>query len=93
VIAVYRAYESDRHGKYSYLLGVRVDAAQQPAENLRLRIVEDGDYLCGQVTPQAVVDLWQHVWTLEDTGDLARAYRTDFESYTAHGVQLYVGVL
>jgi predicted transcriptional regulator YdeE len=96
LIAVYSAYESDRDGKYSYLLGVEVDAAQQAAEHLRLRIVEEGDYLClkheGQVTPQAVVDLWQQVWTLEDRGELARAYRTDFETYTAHGMELYVGV-
>ena len=60
------------------------------------RIVVPGSYLhlefAGEVSPEAVMNLWRHVWELEHLGKIARAYNTDFEMYGQNGFELYVGL-
>lgn len=95
-IAVYSQYASDKDGEYSYMLGVEVGHDETLPLQFSKRTTEDGDYLClkgdGPITPDLVTSLWRQIWMLEETGQLARAYRTDFEIYTPGGLELYVGV-
>jgi predicted transcriptional regulator YdeE len=95
-IAVYSQYEADKDGEYSYMLGTEVGLDETLPLQLSKRTTEEGQYFClkseGPVTPTLVVDLWRQIWKLEETGQLARAYRTDFEIYKRNGMELYVGV-
>jgi predicted transcriptional regulator YdeE len=90
IVAVYSEYESDKDGAYNYLLGTKTEPERAH------RTVEEGEYILlqfeGPVTPAAVVGLWQQVWELERTGEIQRAYRTDFELYGDTGLELYVGI-
>jgi predicted transcriptional regulator YdeE len=95
-VAVYSEYATDKDGEYSYMLGVEIGHDETVPLQFSRRDSEEGDYLClqseGPVTPQLVASLWRQIWTLEATGKLPRAYRTDFEIYRGNGVELYVGV-
>jgi predicted transcriptional regulator YdeE len=94
-VAVYSGYQCDKDGEYDYMLGVTESSGAHSA-GVTSRTVEAGDYLRlkhdAPATPEAVVELWKQIWELERTGRLARAYRTDYEIYTPHGFELYVGV-
>jgi predicted transcriptional regulator YdeE len=95
-VAVYSDYASDKNGEYSYLLGYEIGHNETLPLQYSKRTTAEGDYAClksdGPVTPQLVQDLWRQVWDLEASGQLARAYRTDFEIYKGNGIELYIGV-
>ena len=95
-VAIYSEYANGKDGEYSYMLGVEIGHDETVPLQFSRRDSEEGDYLClqseGPVTPQLVASLWRQIWTLEATGKLPRAYRTDFEIYRGNGVELYVGV-
>ena len=95
-VAVYSQYATDKDGEYSYLLGAEISHDETLPLQLSKRTTEEGNYVClksdGPITPQLVVGLWRQIWALEEAGELARAYRTDFEIYKGNGIELYVGV-
>ena len=95
-IAVYSDYVSGKSGEYSYLLGVEFSHDDTLPLQFAKRTTKEGHYLClkseGPITPQVVSGLWRQIWALEESGQLARAYQTDFEIHTANGLELYVGV-
>ena len=96
VVAVYSSYASDKDGEYNYLLGRKMGEDETVPREMTHRIVVPGTYLylefAGTVSPEAVMNLWRHVWELEHGGEIARAYQTDFEVYGPNGFELYVGV-
>ncbi len=104
IVALYTDYDSDKDGPYTYLLGAKVSSAKGLPAGLTSRAVASGNYAMftaqGGPSPQAIVDLWKHIWSLEKPGPLHRAYKTDFEVYYgaldpdpshAH-VDVYVGL-
>ena len=95
-VAVYSEYATDKDGEYSYMLGVEIGHNETLPLQFSKRTTEEGDYVClkseGPATPELVVGLWRQIWTFEEAGQLVRAYRTDFEIYTANGLELYVGI-
>jgi len=95
-VAVYSEYASDKDGEYSYMLGVETGFNDTVPLQFSRRDTQEGDYLClkseGPVTPELVVGLWRQIWALEESGELSRAYETDFEIYKENGLELYVGV-
>ncbi len=96
IVVVYSEYASDKDGEYSYLLGTKLDKDEILPREQANRQVQAGQYLrldfAGSVSPEATVGLWSQVWDLEREGKLQRAYKTDFEIYSGHGFELYVGV-
>jgi predicted transcriptional regulator YdeE len=102
--ALYTNYKSDHNGPYTYFLGAKVSSAANVPGGMVLRKVPFGTYamFTGSGVPAAnvVLKLWQHVWELEATHQIDRAYKTDFEVH--HGVDenrdpggridLYVGL-
>ena len=95
-VAVYSEYSSNKDGEYNYMLGSEIGFNETVPLQFSRRDTEEGDYLClkteGPVTPELVVGLWRQIWALEESGELARAYRTDFELYKGNGLELNVGV-
>ena len=94
-IAVYSNYASDKDGEYDYLLGTRT-AGETTAAGLVERQIAAGQYVVlsfqGATTPEAIIGLWMQIWSAETSGQIKRSYKTDFEIYSASGVQLFVGV-
>ena len=95
-VAVYSEYATDKDGEYNYLLGVEISHNETLPLQLSKRTTKGGNYIClrgeGPATPELVVGLWRQIWTLEEAGQLVRAYQTDFEIYNATGLALYVGI-
>jgi predicted transcriptional regulator YdeE len=95
-VAVYSEYATDKDGEYSYMLGVEISHNETLSLQFSKRTTEGGNYVClkteGPGTPELVVGLWRQIWALEEAGQLVRAYHTDFEIYTAKGLELYVGI-
>jgi predicted transcriptional regulator YdeE len=87
IYVVYSNYESDYHGSYDYLIGVRVSSAGKLPADLTAVEIRSGQYAVvtsaqGPVW-QVVPDVWKQIWSLEDKDQLGgkRAYATDFEVY------------
>ncbi len=104
VIALYTNYQSDRNGEYDYVLGVKVPSAGPAPPGMISVEVPAGDYTVLKTgsapPPDAVVGLWQQIWSLEEASRLQRSYRTDFEVHHRSRdnpdrdakAELYVGV-
>jgi predicted transcriptional regulator YdeE len=103
IYAVYMVYESDRKGEYDFVIGARVSNASVVPPGMVARKIPKGRYAVvttakgpvEQVVPQA----WQEVWSLEDSKQLTRTYKADFEIYDQRSrdpqnsqVDLYIGV-
>jgi predicted transcriptional regulator YdeE len=101
ITVVYSAYESDKDGPYTYLLGAKVSSIDKLPAGMSAKKVVTGDYAMftaeGAPPAQLVVALWKQIWSLE-AGRLHRAYKTDFEVYEEHTdpqngrADVYVGV-
>ena len=102
--AVYTNYQTDRNGAYTYFLGAKVSSSQSIPRGMVSRRVPSGEYAtvtgAGVPAVNVVLKLWHRIWDLEDSHQINRAYKTDFEVH--HGidenndpggrVDLYVGV-
>ncbi|MNU78432.1 Bacterial transcription activator, effector binding domain [compost metagenome] len=82
IVCIYTDYESDYTGKYTCLLGLKVNSLEDIPEGLVGREFEVGNYqvfLAKGDLPQAIVDTWQNIWEQDKT--LNRSYTYDFEVY------------
>jgi predicted transcriptional regulator YdeE len=85
ILSLYYDYAGDKNGDYSVLIGVRVThidtllsglvAVKIPAGKAYKFVSQRGQ------SPQVVIDTWQKIWTLEDAGQLPRAYGVDYEQH------------
>ncbi len=85
---VYHNYESDYKGDYTLSVCVREE------NDHNIELVEDEKYAVFPVDhsdDQGVLKMWEHIWKLEDTGKLIRAYTYDYEKYYPNGeVEIYI---
>ncbi len=83
MIALYTDYQSDKNGEYRYVLGAKVSSTRDVPAGMSAYNVPAGEYArfsaADVSSPAVIVGLWQHIWSLEDSGQLPRAYRTDYE--------------
>ncbi|MBV8866163.1 MAG: AraC family transcriptional regulator [Acidobacteriaceae bacterium] len=99
-------YQSDKNGEYTYVLGAKVSSTQHVPAGMTVHEVPAGEYAqfsaAEESSSAVVVGLWQHIWSLEDSGHLARAYKTDYEVHHSSkpgnagnaqaGVDIYIGI-
>ncbi len=82
VYSIYTDYESDYTGKYTCIIGLKVDSIDTIPEGLVGRNFKGGSYqkfvAKGQM-PHAVLESWQEIWKLDK--ELNRKYTADFEVY------------
>ena len=84
IYAIYTDYESDYQGKYTCLIGVKVDSLNEIPNGLLGRSFDGGrfqKFIAKGEMPQAVVEKWQEIWSKDAT--LNRSYTADFEVYGA----------
>ncbi|MEI3607398.1 effector binding domain-containing protein [Pseudogracilibacillus sp. SE30717A] len=87
---VYHGYESDYQGDYSLSVCVKEsdsDDIELPEnENYNVFRVDSSD-------EQGILKAWEHIWKLEEAGELKRAYTYDFEKYYPNGdVEINIAV-
>ena len=101
IIALYTEYESDKDGPYTFVIGARVTALGALPGGMTAKDVQAGDYAVlrtgANPAKDAVVTFWQQIWSLENSHQLRRAYRTDYEVHHfadkgEAAVEIYVGV-
>lgn len=82
IYSIYTDYETNYTGKYTCIIGFKVNSLDKIPENLIGREFEGGQFqkfiAKGQM-PDAVVETWQKIWQKE--GELNRKYEVDFEVY------------
>ncbi|MEM6263397.1 MAG: GyrI-like domain-containing protein [Bacteroidota bacterium] len=82
VYAIYTDYESDFTGKYTAMIGLRVNSLSQVPAGMIGREFTGGTYqkiVAKGAMPRAVVQAWQDIWSKDK--ELSRAYTADFEVY------------
>ncbi len=99
VIVLNTDYQSDKNGEYTYVLGVKVSSTHNVPLGMTIHKVPAGEYAkfsAEEKSPSAVVGVWQRIWSLEESGQLMRAYHTDYEvhhnSQNKASVDVYIGL-
>ena len=87
--AVYTDYTSNYKGDYSYGIALR-----QYDSNSLVCIDKSMRYKVFRVKDKSHLSaLWEHVWELEESGSIRRAYTVDYEHYNVDGtVDVYVAI-
>lgn len=82
IYSIYTDYESDFRGKYTSIIGLKVNSLDQIPDGLIGREFNGGKYqkfiAKGQM-PNAVMESWKEIWTKDK--ELNRKYTADFEIY------------
>ena len=82
IYSIYTDYESNYTGKYTCVIGMKVDSINQIPNGLIGREFKNGKYqkfvAKGQM-PNAIFLTWQEIW--ENDKNLNRKYTADFEVY------------
>lgn len=82
IYAIYTDYESDFTGRYTAIIGLRVNELNNIPDGMVGRTFEGGTYkkfIAEGEMPQAIVKQWQYIW--ENDKKLTRKYTADFEIY------------
>ena len=83
IYAIYTDYESDYTGKYTCVIGQKVDSLEKVPAGLIGREFKGGTYrkfiARGQM-PNAIVEAWKGIWAKDK--ELKRSYTADFEVYS-----------
>jgi len=100
IYAVYTDYESDYTGRYTTIIGQRVNTLENIPDGLTGREIKNKNllkYVAKGEMPMAIVHTWQEIWA--DDATLNRTYRADFEVYGEKAqqgenseVEIYIGV-
>lgn len=79
---IYTDYESDYKGKYTAIIGLKVNTLENIPEGMMGREFTGGNYtkvLVKGLMPDAIIQAWQKVWDADK--ELNRKYTADFEVY------------
>lgn len=100
VYAVYTDYESDYTGKYTTIIGQRVNCLDTIPDGMVGREIKNDrllKYVAKGEMPNAVVEVWKEIWA--NNIALYRTYNADFEVYGAKSrngneseVEIYIGI-
>ncbi len=101
VYSIYTDYESDFTGRYTSIIGFKVNSLDNIPNGLAGREIAGGtfqQFVAKGEMPNAVVEQWQEIW--QKDAELNRAYTADFEVYgkkSQNGgqseVDIYIAVL
>jgi len=82
IYAIYTDYESNFKGKYTTIIGQKVNSLKTiPAACVgrEFQGAKYAKFLAKGVMPNAIVDIWKDIWDRDK--DLRREYSADFEVY------------
>ncbi|MBP7174311.1 MAG: effector binding domain-containing protein [Cloacibacterium sp.] len=82
IYAVYTDYESNYLGKYTTIIGQKVESLDTVPENLMAREFPNENFqkfVAKGEMPNAVVEVWKEIWQKDE--QLGRKYTYDYEIY------------
>ncbi|MFB1003357.1 MAG: GyrI-like domain-containing protein [Bacteroidia bacterium] len=82
IYSIYTDYESDYTGKYTCVIGLKVDSLDKIPNGLIGREFKGGKhqkFVANGQMPNAVIETWQEIWKKDK--ELNRKYTADFEVY------------
>lgn len=82
IYSIYTDYESDFKGKYTSIIGLKVNSIEDIPNGLIGREFKRENfikYLAKGEMPNAVVEVWKEIWSKDN--ELKRSYTYDFEVY------------
>jgi predicted transcriptional regulator YdeE len=82
VYVIYTNYESDYHGKYTAIIGLKVDTIENTPDGLVNWELKGGNYtkiMVKGLMPDAIIASWKKIWSADK--ELRREYTADFEVY------------
>ena len=101
IYAVYTDYETDYRGRYTTIIGQRVNNFDEIPDGLVGKEIKNEKilkYTAKGEMPNAVVETWKQIW--ENDAVLNRSYIADFEVYgvksqqgAASEVEIFIGVI
>jgi len=90
VYGIYTDYESDFQHPYLALIGCKVSSLDEIPEGMVGREIPASDYektiVEGDISGPTIYAAWEKIWA----SDLDRAYKADFEVYSAESCQAEV---
>ncbi|MEM6781188.1 MAG: GyrI-like domain-containing protein [Pseudomonadota bacterium] len=99
IYAVYTDYEGDHTKPYRFMIGCKVEHADDIPDNMVSHHVPGGRVgLFSSIgeQPASLIKTWQHIWDMET---LPRAFTTDYEVYgpkffepNLHEVQIFIAL-
>lgn len=82
IYSIYTDYETDYKGKYTSIIGLKVESLDSIPDGLIGREFKGGKFqkfvAKGQM-PNAVIETWKEIWEIDS--ELNRKYTADFEVY------------
>lgn len=91
IYGLYDQYESNYKGDYRLSVAV-----EHPHQTTSITIPENEKYEVFKVNTtddQGIINTWNKIWKLEESGVLQRKYSYDFEKYYPNGeVEIYIAV-
>ena len=82
VYVIYTDYESDYRGKYTAIIGLKVDTIENTPDGLVGWELKGGSYtkiIVRGLMPDAIMNTWKKIWSADK--ELQRKYTADFEVY------------
>ena len=80
ILAVYYAYEGDYTQPFSYFIGCKVKSDEEVPQGMDSLKIPKGNYskiIASGKMPDCIANAWKKIWD----SNIARAYKTDFETY------------
>ena len=100
IYSIYTDYETDYKGKYTSIIGLKVNSLDSIPSGLIGREFESGIYtkfVAKGEMPDAVMEVWKEIWIKDK--ELNRKYLADFEVYGAKSqyginseVEIYIAI-
>ncbi|GAA0373164.1 GyrI-like domain-containing protein [Paenibacillus motobuensis] len=90
IYGVYHNYESNYKGDYD------LSIATSSFNTAKKLTVSEQGYTIFKVDrskENGVFEAWQHIWALEESGELDRTYTLDYEKYDVNGeIEIFIAV-
>ena len=89
IYGVYYDYENGADGLYDIFIGTKAPRSDEALE------IKSGKYAVFSFPnePQNVAKFWSKIWNFFETGELKRAFGTDFEFYGGDEIKIFISVL
>jgi len=100
IYSIYTDYKTDYKGKYTSIIGLKVNSLDSIPNGLIGREFESGIYtkfIAKGEMPNAVIGIWKEIWAKDK--ELNRTYTADFEVYGAKSqngkdseIEIYIAI-
>ena len=90
VYGVYHNYDNNYQGDYDLSIAI---PTEQPKDHAITLGEQYREFIVTMNQPSSIFEMWQHIWQLEEKGELNRRYDVDYEEYRPDGtVSIFISI-